>query len=105
MIFSSYEDFTAYARKRVIEEGSMIFFMMKTGYSMKDLLDQKAYTIEIAQPYYEDGEGMLWFNDWYEGQQYIEVYDAISEDELIRMMIAGSVRAERNADEYSEGEQ
>ena len=83
MIFNNFEVFKDYINEMTAEECENITVIMRTGYSMNDLLDS-TYDIELLQ--YEAGE-YVWLNDWYEGQVYIEVYDWYKESELLHKLM------------------
>lgn len=88
MIFNSKEKFDEYAHEKVYEHCEQTYFIMRTGYSMVELLND-AFSIEVAEPYYEsraEDDTILWFNDWYEGQNFIEVYDYYNESELLHKL-------------------
>ena len=85
MIFSSKEKFDKWVHEKVYEKCEQLYIIMHTGYSMKEMLND-AYSIEVCEPYFESSaaeDTVMWFDDWYEGQQYIEVYDWYTESELL----------------------
>lgn len=89
MIFQSYEAFKKYVREKFYEGDtcSKLYLIMRTGYSFQDLL-QDSFCIESVDPYVDiDGVKICWNNDWYEGQQYIELYDIIPEDKLLELLL------------------
>lgn len=88
MIFNSKEAFDTYAHEKVYDKCEMTYFIMRTGYSMIELLND-AYSIEVAAPYFDstpNKDTIMWFDDWYEGQNFIEVYDYYSESELLHKL-------------------
>lgn len=87
MIYKNYEEFTDRVRETVLEDCSTYFVIMRSGYSVSDLLES-TFTVETVSPYFpHTGEnGIMWFNDWYEGQQYIELYDMIPEEKLLDIL-------------------
>lgn len=89
MIFQSSEAFEKYVRDKMYEGDtcSTLYLIMRTGYSFQDLL-QDSYCIEAVDPYFENDEDALcWHNDWYEGQQFIELYDIIPEDKMLELLL------------------
>ena len=82
MIFNNHESFCDQINKITEDECEDLYIIMRSGYSMKDILDSD-YNIELLQ--YEAGE-YVWLNDWYEGQQYIELYDMIPEEKLLDIL-------------------
>lgn len=88
MIFNKKEDLDRYAHEKVYETCEQTYFIMRTGYSMIELLND-AFSMEVAAPYFGSGEkedSILWFDDWYEGQNFIEVYDYYHEGELLHKL-------------------
>lgn len=88
MIFNKKEDFDRYAHEKVYESSEQTFFIMRTGYSMMELLND-AFSIEVASSYFGSSEkegSIMWFDDWYEGQNFIEVYDHYTEGELLHKL-------------------
>ena len=92
MIFQSSEAFEKYVRERMYEGDtcSTLYIIMRTGYSFQDML-QDSFCIEAVEPYFDhdnsNKDGLCWFNDWYEGQQFIELYDIIPEDKLLELLL------------------
>ena len=91
MIFNSKEKFDEYAYNIVFNESECcecVFFIIRTGYSMVEMLNDH-FNIECAMPYFPHNDepySVLWFNDWYEGQNFIEVYDYYHEQELLHKL-------------------
>jgi len=87
MIYKNYEEFNDRVCETVLEDCSTYYVIMRSGYSVKDLLES-TYTIETVSPYFPHigNNGIMWFNDWYEGQQYIELYDMIPEEKLLEIL-------------------
>lgn len=86
MIFNDMNTFNAYIDKITENECENITLIIRSGYSMKDLIESE-YSLEMLEfNVGNDGE-FSWLNDWYEGQVYIEVYDYYSESELLHKLM------------------
>lgn len=86
MIYKNYEEFTDAVRSKMYDDDvccSTLYIIMRCGYSVKELLEE-SFCIEAVSPHLSDG--LMWFNDWYEGQQYIELYAAFTEEELLQIL-------------------
>lgn len=65
-----------------------LFVIMKYAYSEKELEKEK-YSIEICEPYFNTADMddcFMWFNDWYEGQNYIELLGIFGESHMLEMI-------------------
>lgn len=83
MIFNNHESFCDHINKICEDQCENLFIIMRSGYSMKDLLDS-TYSMELLQ--YECGEH-VWLYDWYEGQNFIEIYDYYKESEVLHKLL------------------
>lgn len=83
MIFNNYESFCDRVNKICEDECEDLYIIMRSGYSMKDILDSD-YNIELLQ--YDSGEH-VWLHDWYEGQNFIEIYDYYRESEVLHKLL------------------
>lgn len=61
-----------------------LIVVMRYGYTEKECLNEN-YSIEILE-YDGDNDIMCWLNDWFEGQQFIDVYDIYSDDVLTKIL-------------------
>lgn len=91
MIFQSSEAFNKYVREKMYESDTCktLYVIMRTGYSFQDLL-QDSFCIEAVEAYLDirnNEDGLFWFNPWFEGQNFIEVYDIIPEDKLLELLL------------------
>lgn len=60
---------------------SMIYVIMRCGYTENEL-NKNHYQLEILEydSYYDE---YTWNNDWYEGQQFIEIAKIITDDDIL----------------------
>lgn len=69
--------------------GEQIFVIMKYAYSKKEL-EKGKYNIELCAPYFDrvdnNKDCFMWFNDWYEGQNYIELLGIFDESHMLEMI-------------------
>lgn len=56
-----------------------IYVVMRCGYTEHELINE-TYTVELLQ-YYDDE--YVWDNDWYEGENYIEIYRILTDDDIL----------------------
>ena len=61
---------------------SELYVIMKYAYSEDELRNERYY---IESCIYNDN-GVLWFNDWYEGQEYIELLAIMNDEQLIELV-------------------
>lgn len=55
---------------------------MRSGYSKYDMQKQH-FSVEFCGLYYGGcDDGISWFDDWYEGQNYFEIISLITEDKI-----------------------
>jgi len=83
MIFNNYESFCDRINNICEDECEDLYIIMRSGYSMKDILDSD-YNMELLQ--YDSGEH-VWLHDWYEGQNFIEIYDYYRESEVLHKLL------------------
>ena len=87
-VFYSKDTFDLYVEKleKAADYGETLYFIMRTGYTEKEMLKGR-YTVEPLQyECYRQYEGYVWLNDWYEGQQYIDIMCVITDDDIIDMI-------------------
>lgn len=82
MIFNNYDAFCERINNISEDECEDLYVIMRTGYSMNDILESN-YSLEILQ--YDCGE-RVWLHEWYEGQNYIEIYDYYRESEILHKL-------------------
>lgn len=83
MILNNYEAFCDYIHSICEDECEDIYVIMRSGYSMNDILESD-FCLELLQ--FEECEH-VWLHDWYEGQTYMEVYDYFRESELLHKLM------------------
>ena len=69
-------------------DSEQLFVIMKYAYS-KEELEKEIYSIEVCAPYYDrvdNKDCYMWFNDWYEGQNYIELLGIFGESHMLEMI-------------------
>ena len=83
MIFNNYEAFCDRINKITEDECENMYFIMRSGYSMKDILES-SYSLELLE---FEGDDFAWLQDWYEGQNFIEIYDYYRESEVLHKLL------------------
>ena len=59
-----------------------LFIIMKYAYSEDELKNERYY---VESCLYNDN-GILWFNDWYEGQEYIDLLAILTDEQIIELI-------------------
>lgn len=83
MIFNNYDSFCDRINNICEDECEDLYIIMRSGYSMNDILDSD-YNMELLE--YDSGEH-VWLHDWYEGQNFIEIYDYYRESEVLHKLL------------------
>lgn len=61
---------------------SELFVIMKYAYSEDELKNERYYVESCLC----NDNGVLWFNDWYEGQEFIELLAIVTDEQLIELV-------------------
>lgn len=83
MIYNNFDSFSEYINKICDDVCEDLYIIMRSGYSMKDILES-GYSLEPMQ---FEGDEHAWLHDWYEGQNYIEIYDYYKESEILHKLL------------------
>lgn len=82
-IFTRKEEFNEYLDDFIIDlpVRCVLYVIMRTGYTKKELLNSN-YSLERLEynSYYDE---FRWDSDWFEGQNFIEVYKIITEKDIL----------------------
>ena len=66
-------------------EDSELFILMRWGYSLKELITE---TLMLETVYYNDlNESLIWYNDWWEGQDYVELIGIYTQSEIRNILL------------------
>lgn len=87
MLFTSYEKFLEYTEtieKQYDRYKSEIYYLMRFGYTLQECQKERFMLIRTEIDW--DNSIFVWDWDWYEGQQFIELYDVVSDLDIIKMI-------------------
>lgn len=70
---------------------SHVYVIMRCGYTEKEMLE-KPYSIDLLlyDGCYPSAD-MIWETDWWEGEEYIDVWNIFDDDELLNLLMRGDI--------------
>ena len=87
MLFTSSKEFEEYVDEFIEKSdvyGSNYYIVMKAAYTEEEIRDMP-YSLELLE-FEGDYEGYVWQNDWYEGQEFIDLYCILTDDDILNLL-------------------
>lgn len=86
LTFTKSSDFDSYILDYLTKnnaEQAWVYF--RYGYSKKEMLDE-IFRLEACEVYLNGFEEIMWVNDWYEGQEFIELKAIITDKDVMDLI-------------------
>ena len=87
MLFTNRKEFEEYVDKFIEKDnvyGSNYYIIMKAAYTEEEIRDMP-YSLELLE-FEGDYEGYVWQNDWYEGQEFIDLYCILTDYDILNLL-------------------